>query len=138
MTEDQNKDLVRRFYHELWNAWRLDVADEILSPTVAFRGSLGQSARGREEFKAYVDRVRVAFPDWHNQIDELLAIDDRVVARLPWIGTHRGRLAHVAPTGRRVGYVGAAFFLVADARIEEAWVVDDTEELWRAVGQLAQ
>jgi predicted ester cyclase len=137
MTEDQNRALILRFYEELWNTWRLDTADEILSPNISFRGTLGTTARGRDEFKAYVAQVRLAFPDWHNKIDELLTIRDRVVARLTWSGTHRGPLGDIAPTGNRVSYVGAAFFHIAGANIDEAWIVGDTQELWRALGLLA-
>jgi predicted ester cyclase len=104
---------------------------------VSFRGSLGSSVSGREEFKAYVERVRLAFPDWHNQIDELLVVGDRVVARLTWSGTHNGPLGNVQATGARVSYVGAAFFRIAHAKIAEAWIVGDTQELWRALGRLA-
>lgn len=41
MPESQNEAVVRRFYDELWNDWQLDLADEILSETLRFRGSLG-------------------------------------------------------------------------------------------------
>jgi steroid delta-isomerase-like uncharacterized protein len=136
MIEEINMAVVRRFYDELWNAWLLDLASEIISPTVKFRGSLGSTLVGREQFKAYVETVRSAFPDWHNQIDEILAVDDRVVTRMTWSGTHRGRLDDVDPTGARVEYSGAAFFRLSDGLIEEAWVVGDTQELWRALGQL--
>jgi predicted ester cyclase len=136
MTEVQNTALVSRFYEELWNRWRLETADEIMSSKVCFRGSLGTTTRGRDEFKEYVKGVQLAFPDWHNQIDELLAVGDRVVARLTWSGTHQGQLGNIAPTGRRVCYVGAAFFRVADAQIEDAWIVGDTQELWRTLGLL--
>lgn len=135
--EHQNKALVLRFYEELWNAWRLETVDEILSPGISFRGSLGNVVHGRNEFTAYAERVQLAFPDWHNQVDELLAVGDRVVARLTWTGTHAGPLGDIAPTGRRVSYVGAAFFRIADAKIEEAWIVGDTQELWRTLGRLA-
>jgi steroid delta-isomerase-like uncharacterized protein len=138
ITEDQNKAVVCQFYAELWNAWDVDVADEILSPNMSFRGSLGSSTCGREEFKGYVERVRLAFPDWHNQVDEMLATGDRVVARLTWTGTHLGPLGDIAATGSRVSYVGAAFFRLADTKIEEAWIVGDTQELWRALGLLAR
>jgi predicted ester cyclase len=55
---------------------------------------------------------------------------------MTWTGTHRGKLGQVEPTGARVEYAGAAFFRLADGLIEEAWVVGDTQELWRALGQL--
>jgi hypothetical protein len=72
--EPANVSIVRRFYHEIWNNWRVEVADEIVSPVVRFRGSLGTAISGRDA-KAHVEGVRTAFPDWHNQIDELLAVE---------------------------------------------------------------
>jgi steroid delta-isomerase-like uncharacterized protein len=127
---------VRRFYDELWNQWNLDLADEVVAADVRFRGSLGTTLEGREAFKRYVAQVRAAFPDWHNQIDELIEAGPRVVARMTWSGTQRGELLGVPPTGRRVVYVGAAIFRVRDGVIQEAWVVGDTQELWRALGRL--
>jgi steroid delta-isomerase-like uncharacterized protein len=129
-----NRAVVRRFYDELWNAWALEVADEILAPDVLFRGSLGTAVVGIDAFKAYVEGVRAAFPDWHNEVEELIAEAEKVVARLTWSGTHRGELFGISPEGRRVTYVGAAIFQLDAGRIERAWVVGDTQELWRALG----
>jgi C-1 hydroxylase len=131
---DANLMLVRRFYEELWNGRRLDVAGEIVAEAVRFRGTLGTVCDGRDEFKRYAEDTLAAFPDWHNRIDEIFAVGDRVIARMTWSGTHRGALAGIPPTGARVEYAGAAFFRLAGGLIEEAWVVGDTQELWRALG----
>lgn len=128
-----NVAVVQRFYDELWNRWQLEIVDELVAETVHFRGSLGTVCNGREELTRYVEGVRAAFPDWHNQVDEIVAADDRVVARMTWSGTHRGPLGDVEPTGARVEYSGAAFFRLSRGLIEEAWVVGDTQELWRAL-----
>lgn len=135
--DQTNREVVRRFYDELWNQWRVELAEEIIAPTIQFRGSLGSTARGRQAFTEYVERVRSAFPDWHNQVDELLVVRGRVVARLTWTGTHRGQLGGMAATGRRIEYVGAAFFRIEGAQISEAWIVGDTQELWRGLGLLS-
>jgi predicted ester cyclase len=136
MGEDEKEAVVRRFYEELWNEWRLELVEELVSESIRFRGSLGAVREGREELTSYVESVRAAFPDWHNQIDEVVAVGDRVVTRMTWSGSHRGPLGDIEPTGARVEYVGAAFFRLAGGRIEEAWVVGDTQELWRALGLL--
>jgi steroid delta-isomerase-like uncharacterized protein len=128
-----NEAVVSRFYAELWNDWRLDLADEIVSSGIHFRGSLGTVTAGLAEFKRYVEAVREAFPDWHNQVDEMIASGDLVVTRMTWSGTHRGALGDIAATGARVEYSGAAFFRLSQGLIEEAWVVGDTQELWRAI-----
>jgi steroid delta-isomerase-like uncharacterized protein len=131
-----NEGIVERFYRELWNTWDLDLVDEILAEDLRFRGTLGSTLEGREAFKDYVQAVRRAFPDWHNRIDEVITCGNRVVTRMTWSGTHEGTLAGVEPTGARVEYVGAAIFCISSGRIEEAWVVGDTQELWRALGKL--
>ncbi|HXS47997.1 MAG TPA: ester cyclase [Solirubrobacterales bacterium] len=131
-----NEAVVRRFYDQLWNRWQLEIANEVVSPAIHFRGSLGTVCKSREEFKRYVEGIRVVFPDWHNRIDEMLASGDRIVTRMTWTGTHRGSLGDLQPTGSYVEYSGAAFFRLADSLIEEAWVVGDTQELWRSLGAL--
>lgn len=135
MTEE-NEAVIRRFYDELWNGWQLDLIDEIVSAHLCFRGSFGSTHKGRDEFKRYVEEVQAAFPDWHNQIDEMLAVDDRVVTRMTWSGTHRGALGGIEPTDAHVEYAGAAFFRLGKGLIEEAWVVGDTQALWQALGAL--
>lgn len=130
------RQLVERFYRDLWNNWRIDLVDELMTADLRFRGSLGKTLTGREEFKRYVEMIRSAFPDWHNEIDELVQCGEIVVARLTWTGTHRGRLGAVEATGAQVRYVGAALFRFQEEKIREAWVVGDTQELWRALGLL--
>jgi len=130
---EKNAQVVRRFYDELWNEWRLELADEILTQDLRFRGSRGLTVIGREAFKSYVEETRAAFPDWHNQIDELLTVADRVVTRLTWSGTHRGHFAGLEPSGARAEYVGAAFFRLSDAMIAETWVVGDSHVFWEAL-----
>lgn len=126
---ETNKAIIRRYYHELWNVWNVDVADELISAAVSFQGSLGITVHGRASFVDYVHFVRSAFPDFHNTIKELIAEGDKVVARLNYSGTHRGVLFGIEPTGRRVTYPGTAIFRIANGRIAEGWVLGDTRGL---------
>ena len=57
---------------------------------------------------------------------------------MTWSGTHEGKLRDMEPTGAPVEYVGAAIFRLHEGRITEAWVVGDTQELWRALGKLGR
>lgn len=131
MSTGEHKDLVRHYYEDLWNRWDFALADELIAERIAFRGSLGQTVQGRESFKAYVREVRRAFPDFHNQVEELVAEGDRVVARLTYTGTHAGELFGIAPTGRRVSYAGVAVFRIASGQIAEGWVLGDLYGLIR-------
>ncbi len=129
MQAESCKDLVRRYYEALWNRWDFDLADELIAESIVFRGSLGIGVQGREGFKEYMRVVRAAFPDFHNCIEELIAENDRVAARLTYTGTHRGQVLGVAPTGRQVSYAGVALFRVVDNRIAEGWVLGEIHGL---------
>lgn len=129
MGPPDSKALVRRYYEELWNAWDLSLADELLAPDLSFRGSLGVETRGRDAFLEYVSMVRQAFPDFENKIEEVVAEGDKVVARLTYSGTQRGPLMGFPPTSRRVRYAGVAIFRVVEGMIAEAWVLGDLHGL---------
>jgi steroid delta-isomerase-like uncharacterized protein len=131
---EQNKILIRRFFDEMWNPWNFDKADELLAPDIKFRGTLGPELHGRDEFRAYMRKVQAAFPDFHNSILEITAEHDRVVARTFYRGSHRGEIFGIAPTGKSIGYSGAAFFRIADGRVTEGWVLGDLLALLRDLG----
>jgi steroid delta-isomerase-like uncharacterized protein len=131
---EQNKNLIRRFFDEMWNPWNFAKADELLAPEIVFKGTLGNELRGRDAFRAYMRKVQSAFPDFHNSIIEITAEDDRVVARTFYCGTHRGEIFGLAPSGKEISYAGAAFFRIRDGRVIEGWVLGDLLGLLRQLG----
>jgi predicted ester cyclase len=122
-------DLVRRFYGDVWGRWDDQALEQLLSKDFVFRGSLGDEEHGRDGFRAYRDRVRAAFPDFCNEIVELVAEGDRAAVRLRCSGTHLGTLFAIQPTGRAVTYEAAAFLRSRDGRLSEAWVLGDLDGL---------
>lgn len=136
-TSEFNEAIVRRFYCELWDENKRELLDALVAEDLRFRASMGAIINGRAAFGRYIDTVHTAFPDWRHSIDELFAIDDRVITRMTWTGTHQGPLGRVEATGARVRFVGA-FFRLANGVIQEGWVVGGTQELWRALGRLVQ
>ncbi|MCI0465211.1 MAG: ester cyclase [Gemmataceae bacterium] len=134
----ENKTLVERYYEQVWNRWDLAAADDIIAATITLRGSLGVTVRGLDGFKGYVRLVRTAFPDFHNAIEELIAEQDKVVARLEYRGTHQGKLFHIAPTGKLIRYAGMALFRIADHKIVDGWVLGDTLSLMQQIGVFPQ
>jgi steroid delta-isomerase-like uncharacterized protein len=119
----------------IWNAWSEPALEELLSPDIVFRGSLGTAVVGIAAFKQYVDRIRSAFPDFHNHIEELIEEGDKVAARLTYTGTHRGELFGFPGTGRKITYEGLAVFACKEGKIVRGFVVGDTETLKRQLAQ---
>jgi steroid delta-isomerase-like uncharacterized protein len=131
MATSGNVELVERFYHQMWNRFDKSLIPVLLTGDVRFRGSLGASKVGHEQFGEYVDFVRTAFPDFTNCVEEVVSEGDRSFVRLTYRGTHRGELFGIAPTGRRVEYAGAALFRFRGGRIAEVWVLGDLHGLLR-------
>jgi steroid delta-isomerase-like uncharacterized protein len=122
---NRNSALIARFYHEMWNRFDKSLIPVLLTEDVTFRGSLGLSKNGHAEFAGYIDFVQRAFPDFSNQIEEVISEGDKAFARLTYRGTHRGELFDIAATGKRIQYAGAAVFRFRGDKIAEVWVLGD-------------
>jgi steroid delta-isomerase-like uncharacterized protein len=131
---DAVRRLVQRFYDDMWNPFDVSVLEHITAPDVTFRGSLGDVTTGRAELTGYVRKVQSAFPDFHNEVVELVAEEGRGFARLRYTGTHLGPLGDLAPTGRRIAYEGTARFELSDGVIADVWVLGDRVTLYQQLG----
>jgi steroid delta-isomerase-like uncharacterized protein len=90
-----------------------------------------EKARGREEFKAVLLRLRRAFPDIRYQVDDVIQSGDRMVLRWEARGTHQGEYLGVPGTGRPISYRGITLYEMRDGRIARVWVSADLLSLLR-------
>jgi SnoaL-like polyketide cyclase len=112
-----NKELSRRFT-ELFSTGDEALADEILSPAIAFHGTTADGElNGIDEMKAFVAGYRRAFPDARSTVE-----------------THRGELGPIPPTGRAFEIEGVTIERIAGGRIAEVWVARDELGLLRQLG----
>lgn len=136
---ERNKVLVRRFVEEVWNAGKLDVADEVLAWNyIEHPSSPDESGKeeptGPDGMKQFVTMFRKAFPDMKFTIDHIVAEADKVAIQLTGRGTHKGDLRDLSPTGKRVTIGGAAIHLIKDNKIVETYQVVDRLSLREQLG----
>lgn len=122
-------EIVRSFYRDIWNAGRLDVIADICHRDMIFRGSLGVHKNGSDGFAEYVRQVRGALHDYRCEIEETVAEDERVFAKMHFSGVHTGEFLGYPPTGARVDWAGAALFHTEAGRIVDLWVLGDVHGL---------
>jgi predicted ester cyclase len=118
----ERKALVRRLVDEVMNGNNLEVLDQLCSPQLA------------PKLRTAFIQFRGAFPDWHQELIELVAEDATVVARFRCTGTHRGVWQGLEPTGRTMRIDEVYFFRFVDDRIAGMWGLEDT---WTRMRQLA-
>ena len=131
MTAERNKKMIETFYDVMWNRWDMATVRQILTQDIEFRGSIGLSTTGHDGFIEYMNIIRAAFSDFHNEIDAIVAEGEHAAARLTYTGTHEGELLGIAATCQKVSYAGAAFFTFHDNRIAKVWVLGDALSLMR-------
>lgn len=115
------KRVVERLVDEAMNGADVAVLDEICTPRLA-----------RGLTKAFTE-FRSAFPDWSQEIVQLVAEDDTVVARLRCSGTQAGPWLAQEPTGRAMRIDEVYFFRFDGDRLDRMWGIEDT---WTRLGQL--
>lgn len=136
-TIDEHKDIFYRWFSEAWNKGNVDVADDLISPDFTVHGAGGQPIKtGIEGVKELVRTWRRAFPDGEMTIEDLIAEDDKVVARLIWRGTHTGEFYGTPPSGRQVEVTSIGIDRLADGKIVEGWGEMDMIGMLRQIGAL--
>jgi steroid delta-isomerase-like uncharacterized protein len=135
MTLDENKALARRFYEDVINKGNMRLAEDVLAADYVEHPGLPGAASGVAGFKQFVAMVGAAFPDLHVTVEDLIAEDDKVAARVTVSGTHRGVfLGTIQPTGKYVTWTGIDLIRVAGGRIVERWSQRDLLGLMQQLG----
>ncbi|MCB0061532.1 MAG: ester cyclase [Caldilineaceae bacterium] len=123
-----NKILVRQLIEEVWNTGNYEQLDVLAAPAFA------------ESTKWLNQMTRMAFPDCHDTIDDLIAEGDKVVVRWTMRGTHLGEWpapwGPIPPTGKPVTFSAIHIFRFADGKIVERWAQVDTLGILQQINAL--
>ena len=134
MSVEQNVELLRRWFQEVWNEGRTDVIYEVLSPDGIARGqrSAESEIRGPKEFEKFVHEIRGAFPDIKLSVEDIFGAGDQVVVRWSAVMTHTGDALGMPASGRTVRSRGISIARFLDGKIVEGW------DNWDQLGMLEQ
>ena len=135
MSAADNKALVRQFWEGLVSTGDLSIADELLAPdyTVHYAGN---PPMDRDGFLQFLSALRTAFPDVAVTVEDVLAEGDVVAVRWTWSGTQHGPFLGLPPTGEAVTGSGIGLFRIANGRIAEDFVQEDTFGLLQQIGAI--
>jgi len=142
MCADENKELVRRMFEEVWNGKQRDGLDELYSEDLVAHGfgaEDGDLDSYKEYFdlvttyKEYFDLVTNAFPDVEFEVGELFSDGTMVAATWRASGTHEGALMGVAPAGNSSTVSGIGVDRIEDGKIVESWMTFDCLKMMQNV-----
>jgi steroid delta-isomerase-like uncharacterized protein len=122
---------VRRFYEEMNNGRRNDIAPELFTADHQMHDPQVPSGVGPQGMADVVSAYQKGV-EGHWQIVELFSAGDRVVVRWTGTGTHVAEMNGIPATGRKVRVDAITIHRMSGGKIAETW------EVWDTLGFLQQ
>jgi steroid delta-isomerase-like uncharacterized protein len=123
-----NKNLVYRYYREVWNHGNMSVINEIFAANHITHQASNQPdipSSGRQGIRQLVTAFRAALPDLNLTIEDMVGQWNKVAIRFTIQGTHKGELLGSAPTRQRVILSGMMIHAITDEKITDTWFSHD-------------
>lgn len=120
MSTQENKLVVRRYFEEMLNQGRLEVAHELFAADYGSGAAEHPELVGPQRAAHAAQALRRAFPDIHFTVEHLLAEGDEVAVYVSFSGTHQGSFMGLPATGKRATVHGAEQARLKDGRIVAA------------------
>jgi steroid delta-isomerase-like uncharacterized protein len=127
----ENEATVRRFYEEMCNGRRNDLAPELFTESHRLHDPQVPSGEGPQGMSDVVSTYQVGV-DGSWGIEDLFSAGDRVVVRWTGSGTHVGEVNGIPATGKPVSVDAITIHRMEGGKIAETW------ETWDTLGFLQQ
>jgi len=128
MSDTQNKNIVRKFVEEIFNARKTELAKDFVTPDIVYHG-MGEEVSGLENFKQWVAEDLSAFPDMKITILDEFGEGDKIAIRWSLKATHEKDFADFPATHKKFEAQGIDIFYFEGDKIKEAWTVSDLSVL---------
>ena len=126
MSTEDNKALVRRYYHELVSEQRIDLLAELVAEDAADETRVGPGGSGtRDDFREHLEVLWTNVPDVRATVEDLVAEDDRVIAFWRIEGTHAGPVFGVPATGKPFSGFSISTLTLRDGQVVRYNVLPD-------------
>jgi predicted ester cyclase len=125
---DANRDVVKN-YHSVWSDGQVSELDKILAPDFVCHFINGIEWKGIEGAKYSISSHRKIFPDWKEEIVDMVSEGDKVVTRYKSTGTHQGAFEGLDSTGIKVTIYETSIYRIVDGKIAEQWGFPDALSL---------
>lgn len=136
-----NKAAIRRFCEAMNTRDPKEISgtiDGLFEADADIRTPVPLRSTGAEAQREVFLTLLRGFPDLHLSLEDLIAEDDKVVARITVTGTHRGDYMGLSATLNPVIYNEIFIFRFTGGRIAETWGVVDVFTQMKQLGAIAE
>jgi steroid delta-isomerase-like uncharacterized protein len=134
MSAEENVQIMRRWFQEVWNEGRTETLYELFSPEGVAHGQESAEAelRGPQEFEGFVRKIRGAFSEIQLTVEDVFAAGDKGVLRWSGVMKHTGDALGMPASQRTVRLRGITLVRFAGGKVVESW------DNWDQLGMLQQ
>lgn len=116
MSNEDNKNVVRRFISEVLTKGDLSVVDQLVGANYKNDAFPTQGAEG---FKQFIGMTDSAITGKKYAIQNMVAEGDQVVVRFTFSGTYSGSIMGSKPTGKPFSVTGLSYYRLENGKIVE-------------------
>lgn len=121
---ENNRDLVRK-YSAAWSTGQVGDLEKIMASDFRCHFIDGIEWTGIEGAKNAISNIRQSFPDWNEEIVDIIAEGDKVVTRFKSTGTHKGKFDGIDSTGIKITIFEVSICRIVNGKLVEQWGFPD-------------
>lgn len=122
MTTEKNKELVKRYNHEVIESNNMDVLKEIAHPGFINHSAQPGMDNGLNGMIYFFSQLlHPAFSNIKVTVLDMVAEGNKVVTRKAITGTHTGNLMEIAPTGKEITLSVIDIITVDNGKLTAHW-----------------
>jgi len=121
MSIESNQALIRRLFSDVLNRGNPSAIDEIVAENYLEQEPSPSQTAGRQGVQERLAGLFSVFPDLHYELQDLIAQNDKVVARWTMRGTQHGAFLGIPASNLIVTVTGIDIYVIEHNQIVSHW-----------------
>jgi steroid delta-isomerase-like uncharacterized protein len=120
----KNKAVVLE-YHKVWNEGNYENLNDILTDDFVCHYLTSEEWSGIQAATKSISDWRALFPDWKEEIVDVIQENDKVVTRYKATATHTKPYEGIDSTGAKITIYEVSIYRISNGKIAEQWCFPD-------------
>jgi|TARA_B110001450_G_scaffold30097_1_gene26237 ketosteroid isomerase-like protein len=126
MSKEKNINLVKKLHH-IWNSGEVNLIPEVYAENIIVHWAKGWGlpSKGLQEIEQSILNTRNIFENWHEEVLDLIADEDKVTSRYLSTGVHKQDYMGVPASGKNIEFQEISIYRIDDNKVVEQWCLGD-------------
>lgn len=122
---EKNKAVVLEYHKKVWSQGNMESLDDILTEDFVCHYLTSEEWKGIDAAKKNISDWLAIFPDWKEEIVDIIQENDKVVTRYKATATHTKTYEGIDSTGAKIEIFEVSIYRINNGKIAEQWCFPD-------------